>query len=73
MTTLLWMLLPPTYLIVAYFSHSGRVLEDLLGLLVGSGLARIIGEELGNAALRRRRAGAGGIETQDASAGPGAA
>jgi len=45
-------------ILAAYFWQQGRVLGDLLGLLAGTGLARILGEELGYAALRRRQRGA---------------
>lgn len=57
-------------LVVAYVWQQGRVLGDLLALLVGPGLARILGEELGNAALCRRRRAAGGAGGSDAQGGP---
>lgn len=42
-------------LVMACVWRQGSMLGDLLALLVGTGLARILGEELGNAALSRRR------------------
>jgi hypothetical protein len=57
--------------VLLYAWQQAHVLGELLWLLVGLGLARILGEELGNATLRRRQRTAGGAPPE-AEGGPGA-